>query len=126
MKKLLLLLVAIVFISIIPKPCPAADRACEPIWTGVAGQTFVLETEAQDYDVVFSGAYVGPCPQGVVEIYDGIYIAPVLECTYSSGGDNLVYLDCGGDEDIPFILRAGKLELYVPSPLVMERKVDDG
>ena len=122
MKKLLLLL-ALVFL-LIPKPCPAADRACEPIWNDVAGQTYVLVVDDQSFDVVFSGSFVGPCPQGELEIYDGIYIAPILKCKYTSGGDNFVNINCGGD-DITFILRGNKLELYVPSDIVMERKTDE-
>ena len=105
-------------------PLLAADRACGPIWNDVAGQTYVLVIDGQSYDVVFSESFVGPCPQGVLEIYDGIYIAPVFKCRYTSGGDNFVYINCGTDEDIPFILRGNKLELYVPSEVVMERKVD--
>jgi len=119
MKKLLLLL-TLVFL-LIPKPCPATDRACEPIWTDVAGQTYVLVINDQSFDVVFSDSYVGPCPQGELEIYDGIYIAPILKCYYTSGGDNFIYINCDTDEDIPFILRGNKLELYVPSEIVMER-----
>jgi len=123
MKKLILFATMMAMLLIIPKPCPA-ERACEPIWSGVAGQTFVLEIGDQTFDVVFSGSYSGPCPQGIVEIYDGIYVAPVLKCKYTSGGDNFVYINCGGD-DIPFILRGNKLELYVPSEIVMERKTDE-
>jgi len=124
MKKLILIATMMAMLLIIPKPCPAADRACQPIWDDVAGQTYVLVVDDQSFDVVFSGSYVGPCPQGELEIYDGIYIAPILKCRYTSGGDNLVNINCGGD-DIPFILRGNKLELYVPSDIVMERKVDD-
>jgi len=122
MKKLLLLLV--LTLLLIPRPCPADDRACQPIWDDVAGQTYVLVVDDQSFDVVFSGSFVGPCPQGELEIYDGIYIAPVLQCRYVSGGDNFVNINCGGD-DITFILRENRLELYVPSEVVMTRKVDN-
>ena len=122
MKKLLLLL-AMMFL-LIPNPCPAADRPCQPIWDFVAGNTYELVIDNQSYDVKFSEAFYGPCPGGVVTVSDGIYMAPRLECTYSSGGDNFVYVNCGGD-DIPFILRGNKLELYVPSKVVMTRKVNN-
>ena len=122
MKKLLLLL-ALMFL-LIPKPCPAADRPCQPIWDFVAGNTYVLVIDNQSFDVVFSDSFVGPAPQGSLEIFDGIYIDPVLKCRYTSGNDNFVYINCGGD-DIPFILRGNKLELYVPSNVVMTRKVDN-
>lgn len=124
MKKLILFATMMAMLLIIPKHCPAADRPCQPIWDFVAGNTYELVIDNQSYDVVFSGSYAGPNPQGILEIYDGIYIAPVLQCRYTSGNDNFVYVNCGGD-DIPFILRGNKLELYIPSKVVMTRKVNN-
>ena len=119
MKKLLLLLV--LTLLLVPRPCPAGDRACQPIWDDVASQTYTLVADNQSFDVVFSGAYAGPCPQGVVEIYDGIYIAPVLECTYTSRSNNLVVVDCSGSELI-FQLDGNKLRIVDPDAPFMTRK----
>ena len=118
MKKLFLLLI-VALALVIPKPCPAADRACQSIWDNVAGQTYILG----DYEIVFGESWVGPCPQSACLIYDGIHIEPCLTCKYYSGADNMIYINCG-DGDIPFILRGDRLELYVKPPLVMQRKVE--
>jgi hypothetical protein len=122
MKKLLLLLVSLFVLIPIPKPCPAADRVCPLIWDRVAGQTYTMTLDDRNFDVVFSPSYVGPCPQGSVSIYDGVYVAPVLECTYMSHGDNLVSVGCGDSEEIFFILLGDKLVVVDPNALYLVRR----
>jgi len=122
MKKLLLLL-ALMFL-LIPQLSPAADRSCEPIWENVAGQTYVLEIGDQSFDVMFSAAYAGPVPQGRVEIYDGIYIAPCLTCKYTTHGDNLISINCDGGV-IPLMLIENMLVVVDPNAPFMTRRVDE-
>jgi len=124
MKKSLIftLFFALLFLLlVVPRPCPAADRACEPIWNDVAGQTYVLDIGEQSYDIQFSESYAGPCPQGMVEIYDGVYIAPCLTCRYVSYGDNLIAIICG-DAELPLMLIENMLVVVDPNAPFMTRK----
>ena len=116
MKKLLLTLFCAMFLV---GSVYADDRACEPIWERVAGQTYVLNIGDQAFDIQFSEAYAGPCPQGICEIYDGVYIAPRLTCRYMA--DNLISITCDG-VDIPFMLMGDKLILVDPDAPFMTRK----
>ncbi len=114
------LMVLTLFLVGTQRHCLASDRACDPIWTDVAGQTYDLD----GLEVVFSGSYAGPCPQGIVEVYDGIYIAPVLECIYTSQGNNIVVVNCDGVE-LSFRLDGNKLRIVDPNAPYMTRQIVD-
>jgi len=120
MKKLFLTILCVMFLL---GPVYADDRACDPIWTFVAGQTYRLNVGDQAFDVQFSESYSGPAPQGICEIYDGVYIAPRMTCRYMAHGDNLISITCDG-VDIPFMLMGDKLILVDPDAPFMTRKVD--
>ena len=125
MKKLLLLL-ALFMLLLIPDPCPAADRAYQPIWDFVAGNTYELDVGDQSFNVEFSESFVGPAPQGRVEIYDGIYVKPVLECGYHSTGYNTIEIECAESGlGITFMLLGNKLIIYDPDAVFRTGEVPD-
>lgn len=121
MKKLMLaLLVVLIFAG----PVISEDRTCAPVWDNVSGQTYVLDIDGQSYDVVFSPSFTGPCPQGEVQIYDGIYIAPRLTCSYMTEADDLVSVTCG-DGTVYFLLHDNKLLVVDPNTIFMVKKNED-
>ncbi len=117
MKKAVLAFLLLLLLAV---PALSADQACAPIWDNVAGHTYAMAVEDQNLDVVFSPSFSGPCPQGTVEVYDGIYVAPRLECHYMTQGDNLVVITCG-DVEMPFML-VGNMLVYVDpnAPFMVE------
>lgn len=118
MKKLI---VACCLVLLFALPTMAANSMCPLLWDNVAGQTYTINTPDQMFDVVFSPSFVGPCPQGIVEVYDGVYIAPVLECNYMAAGSDKVTVDCGTGE-ILFLLTGDRLLVIDPDAFYMQRK----
>jgi len=125
MKKLLLSLIAMSLL-IVPGFAIGADRRCPLIWDNVAGHNFILNIGDQKYDVEFSEAYAGPCPQGDVTIFDGIYVAPRLVCPYRTSGDNFVVLDLGEGNEVMLYWWQGKLvQIIVPPNAIVLEPSDD-
>jgi len=125
MKKLFkLFIILALFFATVSIVNAESQSPCQPIWDDVAGQVYILTIEDQEFEVVFSGSGCGPCPQGIVEIYDGIYISPILECRYVSRGMDAIVLDCNGTE-INFTLKRNRLIVFDPNALYMERKVEE-
>lgn len=118
MKKFITTLLLVLLATV---PALAAERPCSLIWDNVAGQTYTISTPDQTFDIVFSPAEAGPCPQGVVDIYDGVYIDPVLNCRYMTASNNTVKINCGAG-DITFLLTENKLLMIDPDALFMLKK----
>jgi len=122
MKKLLLVMLVVLNAVFLLGPVYAADRACQSIWDDVAGHSFTWTVGEDTYRIEFSDSYVGPCPQGIVEIYDGFYIAPRLTLPYISG-DDFVILHLGEDTDLKLLLTPVGLEqiVFPPDRIILEK-----
>jgi len=118
MRKILVGLMLLAMLVIIPKPCPAGQ--CQTVWDNIAGHNFVLTVGDQEYDVEFSDSYIGPCPAGIVEVYDGIYIAPRITCPYRSSGDSSVVLELGDNAELDLYWWNGKLtQIIIPENAII-------
>ena len=122
MKRSLLIVVVCCCLLLLAAPTLAADRPCQPIWDNVAGHSFAWTVGEDVYRIDFSDSYVGPCPQGIVEIYDGIYIAPRLTIPYVSGRD-FVSLQLGDGAELKLFLTPAGLEqiVFPPDRIILER-----
>jgi len=98
-----------------------SGQQCELIWNNVSGQTYILSVDNQDYDVIFSASGSGPCPQGNVNVFDGIYVKPVASCTYMTYNDNIIRITCNGI-NMWFMLVSDKLLLIDPNATFMTKK----
>jgi len=88
----------------------SSERACQPIWDKVAGHSFTVD----NLEVVFSEAYAGPCPQGVVEVFQGTESLGTFR--YMTQGDNEIVIA----DDLIFVLVGNDLIYITPDTLILE------
>jgi len=116
MKKLIAIVLLSMFLSI---PVFAADRMCPNLWDNVQANTYTLTLGEDSFDIIFSGAYAGPCPQGKVEFYQGEI--NLGSCRYMSKANDVVTITCDG-VDLDFILIGNKLIYLTPDTLILEKQ----
>jgi len=126
MKKTLLIVIVIVSCCLLSLVVPAlaADRPCKPIWDRVAGHSFTWSVGEDVYRIDFSDSYVGPCPQGVAEIYDGVYIAPRLTIPYVSGRDFVILQFEEGAELKLFLTPTGLEQIVFPPDRIILKPLE--